>query len=67
MPLGEVLYEAGSTLHSAGLIDYSGSRIQVLNREGLEKRTRVLALPVRTGPSRASLTSGRDLVLLAIR
>jgi hypothetical protein len=26
-------------LHNAGLIDYAGGRIQVLDREGLEKRT----------------------------
>jgi CRP-like cAMP-binding protein len=31
--------EGALQLHNAGLIDYSGGRIQVLDREGLEKRT----------------------------
>jgi CRP-like cAMP-binding protein len=31
--------EGALQLHNAGLIDYAGGRIQVLDREGLEKRT----------------------------
>jgi hypothetical protein len=31
--------EGALKLHNAGLIDYRGGRIQVLDRKGLEKRT----------------------------